>query len=936
MIRIVEAWSQVGNPTPTACLASGRAFYDLRQMDRATTRVREILDDDPKDPEALRLLAEIYLDRGWPQRARAPLVTLQELGEEGWEDLWRRAHEEPIRPETNARAVEREGTLAQQLLLAEQFLATGSLLRATGILERIRRTNAANPRVNELLWGLAGDYSSNGLSLAAIVAQLVPILPVRLQRLSDEPEHTEFTESLKEADCFLEDENPEPADAGKFPTLFKQRPAPELIPADDPIESTQSSPIASVAEMGGAAGSPGTIPDLGRFADAPVMGGDTKIMLVLRPGESAKEQTHRRRDALDPLRETLNLREYQAAMGMSAPVPDSDNADARNDTAEEDLLEDEDENVVMMTRPQPAPIAEQESTVELERPIEVIEKHGTPPPPPAALPFYESLPRDVELDFDFGREPRTPGLSPLLVGGFALFAIGLLVLAAMLYLGNSRGVGASTRADLVKALAQQDYDALLKEEGKIDQHRTTKPNPELTAALAEVRLVLWSDYNGDPTRLEFVNKTLESPAGIDAHRLAFLRAGEALAREDVEGARASLGAEVPIDDEERLLLARMWARADDVSRALEHFARMSEPDAPRYRLAMAEVLANAGRLEEARAAVQKVVAADKEHAAGALALIELERGKPPTRVASADIFLNRFRSKNLAPRFEGRVNVIRAGAYAAMGLVGKARDAADAGLARDGTNPELLYVVAVDEASHQRNLPAIAELETVIAARPGDGHAQTAQVLLLLELDRVDEAVAAVQAMRDQQILPDLAGTLSALVSVVGLQTTADPPLSPAALATPLGQYTHAFALARERDPATPTVAAQAREAVLASGDPFLRRFAPRLRALAATTAPPQEAAAAVSLAESEAGDDPVAHVILGRYFESIGRRAAASQHFDRATEVGRQTGLAWYDRGRFYKGAPDGRVRSVDAWSSYLALAPTGPRANRVRAAVQ
>ena len=931
MIRLVEAWSQAGTPSRAGRLAAGRAFYALRQMDRATTRVREILDADPRDTDALRLLGQIYLDRGWPQRARAPLQTLREMGEEPTDAQWRRVQEEPIRPETNARAIEREGTPQQQLLLAEQFLATGSLLRATGILERLRRVNPGHPRVQELLWGLAGDFSSGGLSLAALLRQLVPMLPIRLQEHTDEPEHTEFTESLKEADRFLEEENPHPLEAGAFPTLFKHGAPGELLSNDDAVESTQSSRIASAEEMGGVGLGENT--DLGLLANAPVTGGDTQIMLVLRPGEVAKEHTHRRRGSPDPIRQTLNLREYQTAMGMSASVPHAESADLQNDTADEDLLEDEDENVVMMTRAQPAPAPEQESPVELERPIEVIEKHGTPPEAPP--PVDHAVP-DIDLH-DIEPERRAPSLSPVIAGGFALFAVALLLLAALLFIGGfgERNSGTTVRADLVTAMARQDYDALLQLEGRMEQQRASKPNPDLSAALAEIRLTLWSDYNGDPARLQFVTRTLATPAGIDRHRLVFLRASEALAREDLVGARASIGTEPAGDDEERLLVARLWARSDDVSRALENFARMTNPEAPRYRLAMAAILASAGRLDEARAAVQKVITADREHTAANLALIELERGKPATRVASADIFLSRFRDKNLPPRFEGRVNVVRARAYAAMGLVGKAREAADAGLARDGTNPELLYVVAVDQASHQRNVAAISELDTVIAARPGDGAAQTARVLLLLDLDRVDEASAAVKAMVDAQILPDLTGTLNALISVGGRQETAEPPLNAVALSTPLGRYAQAFALARQRDPTTPMAANEAHDAVVDSGDPFLIRLAPRLRALAATTTPPEGAAAAIAIAEAEAGEDPVAHLLLGRYFESIGRRVAAAQHFDRATDLGPQVGLAWYERGRFYKGAPDGRARSDDAWHTYLALAPTGPRADRVRAAV-
>ena len=75
---------------------------------------------------------------------------------------------------------------------------------------------------------------------------------------------------------------------------------------------------------------------------------------------------------------------------------------------------------------------------------------------------------------------------------------------------------------------------------------------------------------------------------------------------------------------------------------------------------------------------------------------------------------------------------------------------------------------------------------------------------------------------------------------------------------------------------------------------------------------------------------DPVVQVLLGRFYERMGRGSAAAQHFDRATEVGPENGFALHESGLFYYAPP--YTRSRTAWERYLALAPSGARADRVR----
>jgi tetratricopeptide (TPR) repeat protein len=411
-----------------------------------------------------------------------------------------------------------------------------------------------------------------------------------------------------------------------------------------------------------------------------------------------------------------------------------------------------------------------------------------------------------------------------------------------------------------------------------------------------------------------------------------LRGEEALAREDLPGASAAVGRETPADDEERLLFARIAAASGDLSRAMEHFEAMERGEQPRYRLARARILADAGRVGDARAAAQEVLRSAPDNSSAQLLLLELQGGEPAALVAAGDIFLERWQAAGLAPRQEGRVHLLRARAWSALHAETKARQAVEQGLARDGTNPDLLVLAAADKAAAGHLVDAAHDLVGVVETRPGHAAAQLARVELLLDLDRVDEADAAVKTLEDRQLLPDVTPVLRTLVSVWG---RGEPP--PAGLpplpATPLGAYAKALLAVQAHDAGAFDAVEQARRALEGSTDPFERRLVGRLyglRLLAAPAGMPAEPL--VREAEKTAGDDAVAHVYLGRWYEAAGRRALAAQHFDRAPQLAPELGLGWYEKGRFYLDARDGFSRSGAAWTSYLALAPTGPRADAAK----
>ena len=77
--------------------------------------------------------------------------------------------------------------------------------------------------------------------------------------------------------------------------------------------------------------------------------------------------------------------------------------------------------------------------------------------------------------------------------------------------------------------------------------------------------------------------------------------------------------------------------------------------------------------------------------------------------------------------------------------------------------------------------------------------------------------------------------------------------------------------------------------------------------------------------------NDPRVHVHLARRYEQLGRRSAAAQHLDKATRLGSESALAWYELGQFWF-APASMDDAMSAWRRYLELEPTGTRAERVQ----
>ncbi|MBM4392137.1 MAG: hypothetical protein FJ090_13530 [Deltaproteobacteria bacterium] len=897
VLRLVSAWAGVGAPTVNARVCEGRAFHHFRLLDRAMSRARDAVENAPGDRAAQRLLAEVYIDRGWPLRARPVLDGLRSAGE-NVEVLAARMGEEPLRPEAIAREVE-AGDDAQALLgLAELFLATGSQLRGTGILERLRRVEPQNSRVTELLWALGGDYGSKE-SLDLLVKRALPIMA----DLAAVPEEAEHTESLRsEGEILLE---PEVGPAA-FPSLFKRAAAaPAPIPADDDAISGGPPPDAGTEEeektMSSAVESPP--PQIVSVTGGGA--GDTQILMVVGDGDS--RPMHKRRDP--GTSGVLNLRDWQASMGVDPVGSDLDGLDEPSEDSE--LAPREAATPLVEVAPS-APAAEGAPAAKFSTPIEVIEKH----PVPQALPMVNVEPL---------AEPRRGlSLGKSLVGLALVAAFGLMFLLLAALLARAAGFLDAARAsvDLNRVLAAEDFPALVDTEKRLNDYAD---DPAEWAELARAQVVIWSEFDGDHARFDAIDALLADPTGVDTHRLAYLRAAQLLASRNPASALAALGREPALDDEDRLLRARIQSALGNHAAAIVELDAIAARREPRYQLGRAGVLAAAGRTAEARQIAAELASRHPSHVATRLWELKLREGTPQELADAAAVFRRTYGAVGLSPRQHGEAAWVETKAWRGAGDYDRARAAAESGLARDGTHRDLLLAVADDDMRQSELVAAASKLTALQSRYRADPEVLSALVLTLLEVDRINEATALAKEA-NPPLREVLVGTVAAWATAADAPDPADIDAS-----TPLGAYARALLAANAHRADAALLASDAASALADASDPFVSRLALRAQALAVTLGP--DAAATRVIKWRNTGiPDAAAHVFLARYWERAGNRVLAAQHFDRAVELEPELGLALYEKGRFYADANDAQDRTRKAWADYLALAPTGPRAERAR----
>ncbi len=436
VVRLVERWGELHPPVSReGRLAEARAWLDLRQMDRAWGRLRDATEANPEDADALVLTAEMYIERGWPARARKVLEQVQRLdpGRVNLEGLLIQAAEPPRQPPPNAKEIERHGTEEQQRELAERYLSTGSILRARTLLDALNRKSPGNRRVEHLLWGIRGEFVNRAQSMSSLLGELFP--PGAVEDW-EEGGHTESAGRGRDAET-AEISRMEAMRAARpaFPSLFRRPDQPIDLSGgrpDDEDEVTISAVMASREELLDPPSHDATDAhvDLGGLSPLEDTG-DTQILKVIPSNTGPRVQTavdgpiHKAKEAPDPLRNTLNLRAWQKSMGVTPPGGDEHTEEVS------DFPEEDGDRVVMKRN---GASRDEPSSPKPVRagPIEVIDKVPTPVPLPEDVPDPSVEMLTVEESAEALPEPD-PLPAPQGPSVLRLVAVGALLLAFVLF-----------------------------------------------------------------------------------------------------------------------------------------------------------------------------------------------------------------------------------------------------------------------------------------------------------------------------------------------------------------------------------------------------------------------------------------------------------------------------------------------------------------------
>lgn len=981
LIRLVERWSEAGEPTRRAQVLQARALVDLCLMDRAWVRLNEVINQHPDDIEAMMLAAEMFVERGWPVRARKLLRRVRELDEHqpDLDALDDRAQQPPLQPAANAREIEQSGSPEDQLALAERFQSTGSFLRSKSILERLRRNHPGpwDSRVDDLLWALSGEFAREEGDPVELARSLVP-------EITAPPEDGgEFTESVlaSEVTSVGAEDSDEAGGDGEgpaFPALFRR------LEADQETET--ASEVTAVSLM---ADRDKMVERLLREEDdeygdehfddddADVMdypegprSGDTQIMLVVHKdgrrgggGEvqpASQQPAHRRKDEDYNLKETLNLREYQANMGMeptaapAAPVPEPEPGEGG--------MEEEDEDLIVVTRRELDP-AEDEPNTERAGPVEVVEKPIVPikppppvrpaapevpppvrPPPPELPPEPEPVDEDDEPAelLSSGQSRALRVLVAILV--VMVVVLGVMVVLVVLAARNAAGQ-AAIEDEVLDALGAARVEALDEAIVKLAPAADERGVGDTAhAGLAALMAVRWLDYSGAEADLAAANAHLRAAHDGNPARgmKAVADASLALVQGDAAAASAALTYAPPEAEITAVLKARASRAAGDPesARRLTEAALERHPGSSGLLLERARSCREAGDVRCVRAALTDAMKADPGDSAALLMDLEL-RARSQDRDSVAEP-LEALLASNLQPRLLARAELIKA----ELAGPGEARRAAiGRAVAADPSSVETVYAAAALRVSDNDRVGALDLLLREPARSRGGALYQASLISLLMELDREDEAKARLRALPaalregpDGRVLEalitfwsgpdDLYGKEGARRVVMLLEGHLDEVQD-----LPRARYLLGLgygAAGRSVDAQLQLLDASA--LLRQSSDPFHRLEAARALAAAAVFGREDERDRHAKNARLYGTDDPMVRVFLGRYWEQEEREGQAAEHFDRAADLGPDFALVQYARGLYYARREGFGAQSRSAWNAYLRLEPTGARARRVK----
>jgi tetratricopeptide (TPR) repeat protein len=948
LIRLAECWSVLGRLPAKVALVEAGNLLDFGLVDRAWVRMRECEDALGDTVEHSALQAEMYLQRGWPARARRHLESALEAHPEtpALLRLLERTDAPAMEPPSDARDVEREGNPEQLVDLAERFLRTGSHLRARAVLERLRKKEGPlGGRVEDLLWGLDGGFEEDDVDLMVLAESLLP----RVALLEVEGGAETMTQTRVGPVLVDMVDPPLEADGPAFPSLFRWLEEEAADPG-----SAEVTAVSSLAEMLVSEEHTQNEDDTGTQ--------QTRIMRLIFRKERTQDVTS---DVSEPV-EHADLSE--ALPPAALEIEDSGVFDSRLDemqasggmelTGDVMLLETEDADRVVMTRRESEPtdpsvadvlspievipqrIGPKREKVEVTQPIHVEDETGERT---AKLEAPSSDLAEVETPLlDETVLARAPDLDPAGTQRLVWLTLVVLLVGGFGVLGGSRMISmrAVTRVvgDAQSVLNEARYAQILQQEAQLDlgilEERSPLAARHVSRALVE--LALWGEYSGGKLRLASATESLQLAASLGGGgpALGLANAWRSFYLGDLPRAQQDLSV-LPENAERLYLESRIAAVAgrEGAAGSLASRAVTLAPGSMRNLLWRARLCTRSGDDSCARLSLEAAAGIDPRHPE--LELLEIyalsSNATPSEQIARFEGYLASH--AQLAPRLAGSVELHLAAMYEARGEDRISRESITRALAHDPENPDARYLSGVERYQENRLKAAAADFQACRSSRPSDARCLAGLLRVLLEQDRVAAAREALQEGRrtvfDRPGLDCMEGwvqlaegDLDAALLVLLLDRMEEP--EPAWLVGVMR--------GTSGDPGAAEALVRSLAGLAESADPMLQGLTGRVKAQVAlygVELENREKWAEDAVVESPI--DPMVRVARGRYLESLGRGEEAAVELDLAVNLGPETALAHYERGLFYLDFGDKHERTLHSWHRYRQLLPTGPRAKQV-----
>jgi hypothetical protein len=629
----------------------------------------------------------------------------------------------------------------------------------------------------QLLWGLRGEFTAGQQSLSSMITELQTGLSSDGGGWgANEPTATfdhGDNETAEVSKVLRSSPSGTSGLGAAFSGLFRIQ-SDEDAGEDEDDDVTVAAVMASAEEML----DPPTAdhPDPDGVIDSSA--GDTQIMQVIGQGDN-----RRLSPVTGPVHEQggggsgpVDLRRWRADHGIVTPAGmlDSPHIDGLGDIDEEGFLEEEDEDVVVMTN-QAAPAAEPEPVAPRRAPISVIERFPSPPPPVPGLPAQDEDtptvgPAPLAKEEPSGEltglsagqavpileragavEPRPAGSSGRLLAVTAVLVV--LVASVATVMGIRSYISVQQSADIRDAVLDSDPQRLLdaryelrrvlSEDGLLSPRRAN-----VASRLALVDVALWQHVSGSPDVLS------------EAHQLAAEGVGGpeaqvAIAWIDFVGGVAFDRNVVGSSPLARLLMAEAALSEGDSEAASRALSGLSGEDGARVSIALARIAQARG--EDAAGVLTNEA---REHPLGVLWRV---RGGEPSMSEAQRLALLQAMRKALpveAGRLRARTWVGEAEVHSQAGRAEAASAAWEEALKSDPADPILLAHVAATRRTPSGAIKLLRQCVKLLSSSP---HCQRGIVQVLVESGDIKRASALVNSWSEAGIGVGLLGDWVAL-----------------------------------------------------------------------------------------------------------------------------------------------------------------------------